>query len=465
MNRIRIPGVFYDKLKKHLFPGDNKEAVAVAICGRSSWNGNHTLIVQDVLLIPHETCYERRSDFVHWPTEMIIPLLEKAKRKGLAILKIHCHPGYYEQFSEIDNYSDEQLFTGILSWMDDGLPHASCIMLPDGRIFGRFINDEMEFRQVDQILVAGSTIYNWQYHQQRFVDDNIQIRNKQVFGKKTATMLNQMKIGVVGCSGTGSPLIEQLKRYGVGEFVFVDPDYIDKVNLNRIINATLNDAEYKTPKVDVMKRSVEEAGFKTRVTVFKSHITKYEVIKALAECDILFSCVDGAEGRHVLNLISSFYSVPLFDLGVRLDADGEGGIENIFGSVHYVQPGGSSLLSRHQYSIEKLSAEGIKRANPDEYKERERNGYLMKVNESSPAVISINMQVAATAINDFLNRIHPFRNISNEEVSTIRIIFCELSLIVEFDETPCSFFSKYIGLGDIKPLLNLSELTNVTQAA
>lgn len=465
MNRIRIPGVFYNELKKHLFPGDNKEAVAVAVCGRSSWNGNHTLIMQEVLLIPHEACYERRSDFVHWPTEIIIPLLEKAKRKGLAILKIHCHPGYYEQFSEIDDYSDKQLFTGIHSWMDDGLPHASCVMLPDGRIFGRFINDDIEFKPTDQILVAGSTIHNWHYNHQRFVDDQIQIRNQQAFGKKTVAMLNQMKIGIVGCSGTGSPLIEQLKRYGVGEFVFIDSDYVDKVNLNRIINATLEDAENKTPKVDVMKRAVEEAGFKTKVTVFNSHITKYEVIKALTECDVLFSCVDGAEGRHVLNLISSFYAIPLFDLGVRLDADGEGGIENIFGSIHYVQPGGSSLLNRHQYSIEKLSAEGIKRTNLNEYEEREKNGYLMKVNESSPAVISINMQVAATAINDFLNRIHPFRNIPNEEVSAIRIIFAELFMQVEFDETPCPFFSKYTGCGDIEPLLNLSELTNVTKAA
>jgi ThiF family len=465
MNRIRISGKHYQEIKNHLFPGDDKEAVAVALCGRSKTKDNHTLLVHEVFLIPYEVCIERRPDFVHWPTDLILPLIKKAKVKGMAILKIHCHPGGGEFFSAYDTESDLSLFTGIHSWLDDNMPHASCIMLPGGRIFGRFINETIEFEKVEQILVAGSTILNWRYTEQSFVDDEIQIRNQQAFGKKTVSMLNQMTIGVVGCSGTGSPYIEQLKRFGVGKIVLVDPDYVDKVNLNRIINSTLEDAKNKTPKVEVMKRSIEEAGFKTKVIVFNSDITSAEVIKALSECDVVTSCVDGAEGRHVLNLISSFYLIPMFDLGIRLDADGEGGIDNIFGTIHYIQPGGSSLLSRKQYSTEKLNAEGIKRTNPEEYENRERNGYLTKANESSPAVISINMQLASTAINDFLSRIHPFRNVDNESVSFIRIIFGELYMEYQFDETPCPFFSKFIGLGDIEPLLNLSELSNVSKAA
>jgi hypothetical protein len=34
------------------------------------------------------------------------------------------------------------------------------------------------------------------------------------------------------------------------------------------------------------------------------------------------------------------------DIGVRLDADGHGGIEDIWGTLHYVQPDGSSLMER-----------------------------------------------------------------------------------------------------------------------
>jgi hypothetical protein len=338
-------------------------------------------------------------------------------------------------------------------------------MLPDGRIFGRFINSKIGFEAVNQILVAGSTIHNWLYCENRFIDDDLQIRNMQAFGEKTTRMINKMKIGVVGCSGTGSPVIEQFKRLGIGTLVLVDPDFIDKLNLNRILNSTLKDAANGILKVDVMQRSVVEAGFGTKVIKFSSHISKYQVVKELAECDVLFGCVDGAEGRHFLNLISEFYVIPFFDLGVRLEADGKAGIDKIFGTVHYIQPGGSSLLSRGQYNLQQLHAESIKRANPSAFEELTQNKYLINVNESSPAVISINMQVASIALNDFLARIHPYRNLLNHEIDATRILFHEWTMFSETFDEVCNYFSKMTGRGDIEPLLNTPELSHDKKAA
>ena len=465
MNRIRMAGIHYQATKAHLFPGDEKEAVVIALCGRSTTGTNQTLVVQEVIPIPYEACYERTGFIVHWPTDLLIPFLEKAVRFNLAIVKIHCHPGWYEQFSETDTESDEKLFASIHAWLDNNLPHGSCIMLPDGRLFGRFINAAGEFEKIEQILVAGSTIHNWLYSGTRLTDDELQIRNMQAFGEKTIRMLNKMKIGVVGCSGTGSPVIEQLKRLGVGELVLVDPDIVAKVNLNRILNATLADAVNETPKVNVMERSVTETGFSTKVTVFNDHVNAAAIVKTLAECDTLFGCVDGAEARHILNLISSFYLIPYFDLGVRLEADGNGGINSIFGTVHYIQPGGSSLLSRGQYSMEQLKAESLKRVNPSAYEELNANKYLINVNESSPAVISVNMQVAATAINDFLGRLHAYRNIPNTEIDATRILLHEWAVFHESLKTPCPFFAKMTGRGDIDPLLNNSSVSHEKKAA
>ena len=465
MNRIRISGKHYTEIRNHLFPGDEMEAVAIALCGRSVYKNNHTLVVQEVLIIPYGACFERSGYLVHWPTDLIVPYLEKAVKGNLAILKIHCHPGWYEKFSDIDDESDLQLFSSIHSWLDDGLPHASCIMLPDGRIFGRFVNNKIEFEIANQIMVAGSTIHNWLYDERRFTDDDLQIRNMQAFGEKTIRLINKMKIGVVGCSGTGSPVVEQLKRLGVGELVMVDPDFIDKLNLNRILNSTLNDAVNGSLKVDVMERSVVEAGFGTKIKKFSSHMNDYQIVKELAECDVLFGCVDGAEGRHFLNLISEFYLIPLLDLGVRLEADGKGGIDSIFGTVHYIQPGGSSLLSRGQYNLQQLQAETMKRANLTAFEELAQNKYLINVNESSPAVISINMQVASIAVNDFLARIHPYRNLLNHEIDATRVLFHEWTMFNETFDEVCNYFSRMTGKGDIEPLLNTPELSHDKKAA
>ena len=466
MNKIRISGVHYEQIKEHLYPGDNCEAVAIALCGRTIHNGNHVLTVQEVFLVPYDSCLERRTDFVHWPVSIIMPLIEKANQNNLAVLKMHSHPTGYEAFSKYDDKSDEELFAGIDAIIEDQLPHASCVMLPNGRMFGRFIYDSFKLETIQQISVAGSDIKNWHYTSINYaINSEMQLRNMQTFGEATINTLNKLKIGVVGCSGTGSPVIEQLKRLGVGELVLVDPDYIDVVNMNRIVNATHDDASNKRGKAAVMKRSIEEAGFGTRVVVFESHITEYNVIKELADCDVLFGCVDGVEGRHILNQISSYYVIPYFDLGVRIDADMKGGITAIYGTVHYIQPGGSSLLSRDAYNLQQLSAESMKRTDAAMYAKLERSKYMASVNVSSPAVISINMQVAATGVNDFLARIHPYRVVDNKEVGAIRILFSEIATYYETHPIPCRTFGNMVGKGDIKPILNNPSLDNDKKAA
>ena len=456
MNSIRISGRHYRLLKEHLFPGDNKEAVAVALCGRSKSQGSDILLVKELMPIPYEACYERRGDLVHWPTELINPLLEKAVTSHGAILKIHCHPGYYEQFSETDDHSDQLLFSSIHSWLDDGLPHASCIMLPDGRLFGRFFNADMRVDEIQHISVAGEDIVNWWYGAGNEIAEELQTRNLQTFGRKTVLRLSRMKVGIVGCSGTGSIVIEQLKRLGVGAVELVDPDFVDKLNLNRIIGSTLDDALQKRLKVEVMGREIDKVGFGTSVRVNPSTIATREVVKRLAECDILFSCVDGVEARHILNLISEHYLIPLFDLGIKIQADGVGGISGAFGTVHYIQPGGASLLSRGQYTVDQLRAEAIKRTNHEEY---ERNQYLAEVNVESPAVINFNMQVAATALNEFLARIHPYRNVPNADADIVRILFTDCLQYSEPDHEPCPYFSRLTGKGDVEPLLNNPDLS------
>ena len=418
--------------------------------------------MQELLLVPYDKCIVREHDKVTWPTDIINPFLEKASKRGLAIVKIHCHPGWYEQFSGIDNYSDNTLFKSIHAWLDDGMPHASCIMLPDGRMFGRFFCEGMRIEIVDQISVAGSTILDWRYDAERPFQENLQVRNLQAFGRKTMQILSKQKIAVIGCSGTGSPTIEQLKRYGVGTLVLADPDYVDFLNLNRIIGSTWEDAKDKNLKTNVLERGIKETGFETKVINFPYYISSIDIVKELADCDMLFSCVDGAEARHVLNMISTFYLIPLIDMGVKLVAEQDGGIKSIYGSIHFIQPGGSSLYSRGQYDLERVRSEAIRRTNNEE---AERNQYLVDVNEASPAVISINMQVAATAVNEFLARLHPYRNIDNKDIDIVRIMFGDCTTYGESQSEPCLFFTKYLGKGDIEPLLNNPELSHVKKVA
>lgn len=456
--KLRLSQKDHIALREHLLPGDGLEAVAVALCGRRRSRSNHCLTVRSIVPIPYDECKERTPDRVTWSTRRLIPLLEEAGRRDLAILKIHSHPGGYPQFSSVDDESDTDLFNSVFGWTDSEFPHASAVMLPDGRLFGRAILRDGSFQPLDSILVPGDDIHFWTSEYGGTVPAFAQ-RHAQLFGSGTTRRLREMAVAVVGCSGTGSPVIEQLARLGVGRLVLVDPDHVEEKNLNRILNARREDAYLKRPKVEVMARAVASMGFATEVEIIQEDLATPRAVKAVAECDVVFGCMDGVEGRHLLNRLAAFYLLPYFDVGVRLVADGRGGIDEASGAVHYVRPDGTTLQDRKVYNAEQLKAAGLKRTDPKAYREQVRIGYIRGVEEDRPAVISINMQMASTAVNEFLARLHPYRYDDNGDFAVLRRSFIQGTEYRESEEAPSGTFFRQLGKADVRPLLSMPELS------
>ncbi|AYL96532.1 ThiF family adenylyltransferase [Mucilaginibacter celer] len=458
--QFKISGYDHARLMGHLFCGDDKESVAVALCGRQRAGGRETLIVHELQIIPNEECFSREYDHLHWPTKIIHPFFLRVSRSDMAIVKIHSHPGGYNEFSETDNRSDNEFFQSVFGWSDTDGPHASAVMLPGGEYFGRFFFPDMSSYPIDRFTIVGETIKVGDLSP---VDGNaaFALRTIQAFGQKTYSLLKRLRIAVIGCSGTGSPLIEQLARLGVGELVLVDPDRIEHKNLNRIVNATLDDAEKALYKVHVLKRAIETMGLETKVTVLPVNLyDNREGLELVASCDVVFGCMDSVDGRHLLNQLSAFYLIPYFDLGVKLEADGLGGISKICGSVHYLQPGVSSLITRGVYTIDDLRAAAQLRKNPEEYEALIKNAYIKNINVSSPAVISVNMMVASHAINEFLNRIHGYKAERPNNYAGSIIDLSE-NCIVNVDEESYPtdlYLRKKVGRGDMIPYLEMPDL-------
>lgn len=457
--QLRFSGKHYELIRQHLFPGDVKEAVAVVLCGRHEKDGLSILLTHKVELIPHNEC-ERYPEYVKWKTERIIPFLEEVEKRNFGILKIHSHPGGYPKFSKVDDKSDSELFPSVYSWSETKSIHGSAVMLPDGRVFGRVFTQDMVALPFDKISVAGDDIQIWETTEE-IITDGFSLRTIQAFGEGTYTKLKKLKVGVIGCSGTGSPTIEQLVRLGVGELVLVDPDPVEEKNLNRILNSTKRDADNARKKTTVLEDAIRRIDIGTKVVPFDENL--YNCKNALMElvtCDLIFGCVDSVDGRHLISQLSNFYHIPYFDMGVRLIANKKGSIETIVGSVHYMQPGCSTLLSRKLYDIERLRAEATKRSNPEEYKELVKRKYIEGVDVDRPAVISINMQISSMAINEFLNRIHHFKDDSPNYYARVMMDYCggciENSKEDSFEQD--EYAIKWAGRGDCKPFLRMSEL-------
>jgi hypothetical protein len=206
-------------------------------------------------------------------------------------------------------------------------------------------------------------------------------------------------------------------------------------------------------------------GFGTEVEIFHADLATPAAVKAVAECDVLFGGMDGVEGRHLLNRLAAHYVLPYFDVGVRLDADGKGGIDEACGAVHYLRPDGSTLLDRNVYTLAQLKAAGLRRTDPKAYRDQLRAGYIHGVEEDRPAVISINMQMASIAVNEFLARLHPYRHDDNAESAIVRVSFIQGAEYREHEPAPSGMFFPHVGKADVSPLLSMPELSEPEEAA
>ncbi len=253
-------------------------------------------------------------------------------------------------------------------------------------------------------------------------------------------------------------MVEQLARNGVGALVLVDPDRVEYRNLNRIVNATEADARQGTPKVEVMARAIDAMGFGINVTPLAESLWRPSVVHALADCDVVFGCMDTIDGRHLLNRAATFYLQAYFDLGVKLEADGRGGVEQVCGTVHYLQPGGSSLLSRGVYTLEQVRSANLRRTDPSAFAAEQKAGYITGAEEDRPAVISVNMLTASLAINELLARLHGFRLDPNGEFATHRLSLSHALYVNEPEGDVCDVLARHVGRGGVEPLLDMPAL-------
>lgn len=462
--KLRLTQGQHEDLRRHLFPGDGKEAVAAALCGRSAALGTEVLLVHKLELVPHEACRRSRTR-IDWHPTSLEPLLREASGKGLAVLKIHSHPTGLAAFSATDDTSDLRFFESVHGWLDGERPHASAIMLPDGRILARTVSAWGVFSPIDSVAVVGDDVRidarcAGEAAMPAFVE-----RHAQLFGNGTTMLLGRLRIAVVGCSGTGSPVVEQLVRLGVGELVLVDPDRVEERNLNRILGSVAEDARQGRLKVEVLADHVERISLGTRVHAFPTDLRQEAAVRAVAASDMVFGCVDSLAARNLLGRIARYYLLPYIDVGVKLEGLSDGTINQVAGAVHFVRPDGLDLLDRGVFSGEALEAEDLLRANPTEYRERLDRGYVRGVVVDRPAVISVNMLFASLAVNEALARLHPFRMDENACFATTRLSLSHSMLQVEADQTAPERLLKSLGRGDVEPLLGMPALSRENREA
>jgi proteasome lid subunit RPN8/RPN11 len=445
-------------LREHLFPGDGLEAAAILICTR--FEGKRTkLIAESMIAVPHATC-ERREDYLRWPGDYLEQAIAKSESRQLSIMLVHSHPGGFLGFSQLDDESDSITMRSLFAGVE--VVHGSAVMIPDGTLVARLYDSSQHATDVSLILVAGDDIrlYLQGGHGHAVIDGITQL--PMAFTSEMTRALSHISVAVIGVSGTGSVVAEQVARLGFGEIILVDHDRVETRNLNRILNSTQADAESSASKVGMFADSIGRVrGEGVAVPIAKSIGTR-EAVLAAADADILFCCVDTRFARMIADRIASRFLIPLFDVGVLIPTMKTGSavtIAGVYGRVDYVKPGGATLADRGVYTSESLRAESLLAANPEAYQQQLQHGYIQGFHEEAPAVISLNMMAASACVMEFLARTFPMREEHNANYARTLIKFREaeqeFTRESEFESKP----DPGLATGAVEPLLGIANLS------
>ena len=387
-----LPQKVAEQLQRHLFPGDGLEAAALLLCAQVGKRRNK-LLGREIIPVPYEIC-ARMRDSLTWPGEYVERAIDQAAVRGDVVFAVHSHPGGLYAFSHVDDESDRVLM-GALRHGTERMA-GSAIMVPGGAIRARLYESDYAANPVDLVMKAGTDILSWWNDGATAAEP---LPPAMAFTSEMRARLGRMSVCIIGVSGTGSVVAEQLARLGVGEIILIDFDKLEARNLNRILNSTLADID--AYKVEMFAGAIHRYRTDCDVIPLASSISTPDAVLAACEADVLFSCVDTAEGRHIADRMSAYFAMPLFDVGVAIPTealpDGSRRIAEVYGRVDYVYPGGSSLMDRGVYDAALLEAEYLARVAPQALSRKVADGYLRGMGEEAPGVITLNMRAASHA--------------------------------------------------------------------
>ncbi len=249
---------------------------------------------------------------------------------------IHSHPEGSRTFPSKTDDDMDGYFGAEFDHYGRGKPYVSLIFSRDSdgafRFTGR-VFDHGEWYPVTDLLTVGEALLrarseSMSPHVDQPLGEDPELiesptaRIETLLGRAASERLASAKVGVIGCSGTGSPAAHLLARAGVQDFVLVDPQEFAPSNLERMHGSRFADALMHSPasKVAILARLIHEINPHANVTAIRGNVLDEIVSDALLDCDLVLGCMDTQHGRAALGDLASHYLLPSIDVGVAMRA-------------------------------------------------------------------------------------------------------------------------------------------------
>lgn len=216
-----------------------------------------------------------------------------------------------------------------------------------------------------------------------------------------ALMYGQV-ISVVGVGGLGSVVAEHLIHMGFHEINLIDPDVLERSNLNRVVGAYYEDAQQKRSKAAVVKRHLTQINPHAIVQAYQHAIHDREVESVLALSDWIIVAADTHASRLKAQELSLKYFVPLLSLGVNITVKDQV-LEDMSGEVICARVGDCLCLSCLQ-RINPIQVASERHPDPAIREALVSRGYVVGREIKEPAVKTLNTFLATMAVEVLVNQ-------------------------------------------------------------
>jgi molybdopterin/thiamine biosynthesis adenylyltransferase len=398
---VRITRPLFEDVRSHVENFTRGEEAGFLICSLSRLDERDVLLANEWHPIPESAIARNANGSVlSWSSEFNSEVLQRAVDLGSTAVLVHSHGCPKPTFSDDDRRNERALFA-TFSRILDPLPTGT-LLLGRGDVGGSFWASGKHCGAVfRRIAVVDSSIEIWHCSDDQVAPSTTRARlarQSLAIGPESDAKLRGATVAVVGVSGGGSHVIQQLAHQGVGTLIPIDDQLLDETNLGRHVGALAADVDH-TLKIDIAKRVVSGIDGSIEVRAVAERFPSRETIAALKEADIVVACLDRFDAREDVNAFCRRYLIPLVDIGMTILSTGEK-LARADGQVIVTVPGHTCL--RCFFLTDALLARE-RRERPPGYDENPDA-------QGDPQVVSMNGVLASEACNCVLDLVTGYSN-------------------------------------------------------
>lgn len=339
------------------------------------------LVAEQFLPVPEEYVLDR-SQGLSYDARFNLRVAEAAEHARCGAVLVHAHP---RENPPLPSSFDATYGSQFLAFMRRRRPEDvhGLLVVSEASVTG-VCETPVERRAVRRITVAGVPTLTLR-HEPPIGEPEMDAGDRQflAIGSSGQAALADATVAVIGVSGGGSHVAQQLIHAGVGTLIPVDPDVVDGRNLRRVVGAVREDID-RTKKVMIPARLRDVIRPEVDVIPIDGSFPSAECIARLRFADVLVGCVDGWDTRDALNDFALQERIPYVDIGASIPPVGSQGMR-VGGQIAIVAPDGPCLRCMGLVSDALVTAS-----------REQRQGYAEGVDE--PQVVSINGTLASEAV-------------------------------------------------------------------